>query len=307
MQTRPYGFRLGAALAALAFCASPAFAQKPPAPTPTPVRDESGPVKSPGNADWASDVNQARARAAAENKLVFYEFERRVCGDCRRMDALLYPAFDFEALLIGMVPVKLGIESSEGKELADRFHITDTPSILITTPEGRLVFLMQGFKTTGDFYRHVHTDLDAYRKWALRVDSQDIAQLSAEEAYKTGRELYARFDYQAALPRLKRAATAPGSNPGMRESALEGLAATELQLGQLEQARKTIDQVIATSKDPAQLERAELFRAGIPLAQGNPDEALTLYKKFAKEHPNSRYLDQVRSFISRLEAAEPKS
>jgi tetratricopeptide (TPR) repeat protein len=305
MRTRPFRTGAGAALAAALLCAPPAFAQKPPAPTP--AVDENRPVRSPGNAEWASDVNQARAKASSENKLVYYEFDRPKCGDCRRMDALLYPAFDFEALLIGMVPVKLGLESPVGKELAERFHITDTPSVLITTPEGRLVFLMQGFKTAGDFYRHAHTDLDAYRKWALRVDSQDIAHLPAEEAYRTGRELYARFDFQAALPRLKRAATAPDAKPGTRESALEGLAAAELQLGQFTQARESIDQVIATTKDPAQRERAELFRADIPLAQGNPDEALALYKKFEKDHPKSKYLDRVRSFIARLEAAEPKS
>jgi tetratricopeptide (TPR) repeat protein len=309
MRTPTFGWRTGAALAGLVLIAPLGFGQQAPAPTPTaaPPGSSSGPVRSPGNADWASDVNQARAKAAAENKLVYYEFDRPNCGDCRRMDALLYPAFDFEALLIGMVPVKLGLDSSEGKELATRYHITDTPSVLITSPEGRLVFLMQGFKTAGDFYRHAHTDLDAYRKFALRVDSQDIAHLSAEEAYKTGRELYSRLDYQAALPRLKRAATAPGATPTLRASALEGLAATELELGQYKQAAESIDQLIATTKDPAQRERAELFRAGIPLAQGNPDEALALYRKFEKDHPGSKYLEQVRSFIARLEAAEPKS
>ena len=55
-------------------------------------------VKSPGNAEWAKTAEEARARAAAENKLVYYEFDSPNCGDCHRMQSLLYPAFDFEAL-----------------------------------------------------------------------------------------------------------------------------------------------------------------------------------------------------------------
>ena len=64
--------------------------------------------------------------------------------------------------------------------------------MLITTPEGRLVFLMQGFKDAPDFYQHAHKDLDAYRSSRGRVDAQDIPNLSAQEAFATGHELYAR-------------------------------------------------------------------------------------------------------------------
>ena len=49
-------------------------------------------------------------------------------------------------------------------------------------------------------------------------------------------------------------------------------------------------------------QRAELFRAQIPLSENKPDEALALYRKFAKDHPDSKYMDRVRSFIDKLEA-----
>ncbi|HEY3202152.1 MAG TPA: hypothetical protein VGL03_00700 [Thermoanaerobaculia bacterium] len=258
-------------------------------------------VRSPGNADWAKDATEARSRAASQNKLVYFEFESSGCGNCRRMQALLYPAFDFESLLIRLVPVKLQFESPEGKLIAERYSIEDAPAVLITTPEGRLVFRMQGFKDAADFYSHVHKDLDTYRQFAKRIDAQDIASLSAEEAYATGRELYSRLDPQAALPRLKRATVAPHPQPGLRESALEGLAAVELELGEAAQARKSIDQLIAMTKNLDQRERAELFRAQIPLSQNNPAEALALYKKFEKDHPGSKYRDKVKSFIERLQ------
>jgi anthranilate/para-aminobenzoate synthase component I len=278
--------------------------QEPPALTPD--ASSSRPVTSPGNAEWASSGDEARTKAAAQKKLVYYEIESQRCDDCRRMHALLYPAADFEALLIGMVPVRLMLDSEEGKRLAAQYSISQAPAVLIATPSGRLVFLMHGFKDATDFYQHARTDLKTYREFAKRIDAQDVATLPAEEAHTTGRQLFARFDYAEARPRFRRASMAPDAKPAMRDSAMEGLAASELQLGQPAQARKSIDQLIATTKNPDMKERAELFRAQIPLAENRPAEALELYKRFEKDHPKSKYLEQVRALIARLEPGEPQ-
>ena len=281
--------------------AQQAPAQQPPvAPAP---QDQNRPVHSPGNADWAPDLATARSRAAAEHKLVFYELDRKGCGDCRRMDGLLYPAFDFEALLIGMVPVKIDLDSEDGKVLGQRYTIQEAPSILITEAGGRLAFLMQGFKNTPDFYSHVHRDLDAYRKFAVAVDAQDVPKLPAKEAFKSGSDLFARFDFEGARARLKRAATAPDASPALKSSALQGLAAAELQLGRTADARRSIDQAIASAPNAEEKQRAELLRAQIPLAENKPDEALALYRRFAKDHPDSKYMDRVKSFIEKLGGA----
>ena len=290
--------RTAAAVLALALAGAPAVGQT----TPTAPQGTKPPVTSPGNAVWARTAEEARARAASEKKLVYYEFESEGCGNCVRMEALLYPAFDFEALLIGMVPVKLRDDSAEGKLLVATYKISEMPSILITTPEGRLVFLMQGFKDAPEFYAHAHRDLDAYRQFLKKLD-QPVDGLSAAEALAIGRELFARLDEKAAIPYLLRAAAAPKPGPGIRETALEGLAAAQLEAGDAAASRKTIDRLIASAKDADQKERAELFRAQIPLSQNKPAEALALYKQFVKEHPNSKYNERVQSFIARLEPA----
>jgi hypothetical protein len=167
---------LGSTLAA-AILVSPAAVALPQAtPPPAPAATRTPAVRSPGNAEWAANPSAALVRAAKEKKLVFIEFDGHDCGNCKRMDALLYPAFDFEALLIPMVPVKVNLESPEGKALVSRYGVGETPSILITTPEGRLVFLMQGFLNTPDFYSHIHQNLDAYRHFASKVDNQDVVK-----------------------------------------------------------------------------------------------------------------------------------
>jgi tetratricopeptide (TPR) repeat protein len=302
--------RLALCLPGLLLAVGLASAQEPtPAPAaaaPAPAM-ANRPIMTPGNAVWAANSAEARAIAKADKKLVYYEFVSPECGDCRRMTGLIYPAFDFEALLIGTVPVHVALSSAEGKELGERYSITEEPSVLIATPEGRVVFLMQGFKDAGDFYTHAHRDIDAYRKFAKVVDSQDVPTLSAAEAYSTGRALYARFDYEGAASRLARAAAAPDAKPDVRESALMGLAAADRQLGRYAAARKAADKVITTTKNADQKERAELFVAELALAQNKPGDALTAYRKFAKDHPKSPYLEKVRGFIAKLESEAPKS
>jgi thioredoxin-related protein len=297
----PRTFRVGLPLLALSL-AGAASAQQQPQPS-TPPAGSNRPVQSPGNAKWADTLDQARARATADKQLVFIEFASPDCSDCRRMQSLLYPAFDFEALLIGMVPVQVRYDSEESKPLQQRYHISESPSVMITTPEGRLVFLMQGFKDARDFYAHARKDLDAYRQFVKKMDATNRATASAADALAIGKELYARTDVKAALPWLQRAAIAADPGPGIRETALEGVAAAQLELNDPAGSRKTIDVLIATAKNPDMKERAELFRAQLPLAEGNAVEALALYKKFVKDHPQSKYLDQVQSVIARLEAA----
>ncbi|HWZ85278.1 MAG TPA: hypothetical protein VN032_03705 [Thermoanaerobaculia bacterium] len=307
MPTPRFFARVAPGLLGLGLLRSDAAAQQPtPAGSPPPATS-SRPVMSPGNAVWAANASEARAIAKADKKFVYYEFASPECPDCRRMQGLIHPAFDFEALLVGMVPVQIALGSPDGKQLGERYAITEEPSVLITTPDGRLVFLMQGFKDAGDFYSHAHRDIDAYRKFAKTVDTQDVPTLSAAEAYSSGRALYARFDYEGAASRLLRASVAPDVKPEMRESALMGLAAADRQLGRYDQARRAADKVITTTKSADQKERAELFLAELALAQNHPGDALAAYKKFAKDHPKSPYLEKVRGFISRLEAAVPKS
>jgi thiol-disulfide isomerase/thioredoxin len=293
--------------------ALPQAAATPVVPAPAAASGSSQPQVSsavplgPGKALWAISPEEASRRASRENKFVFLEFGKEDCGNCKRMDALLYPAFDFEALLISMVPVKIDPDTPLGREFLQRYDIDATPAILITTPEGRLVFLMAGFYNQADFFRHANTAVDSYRQFARRVDSQDISRLPAKEALDTGSELYRRSDPQAALPRLRRAASAPGATTAQREDALEILAAVELDLEQAASSRQTIERLLKTTKDRARRERAEIFRAQIPLAENRPAEALALFRKFQKDHPTSPHIQRVNELVQRLEerAATP--
>ena len=293
-----------------ALTAAPAVAQSS-APAPAPPAAESKKTSDPippgpGMVTWATSLEEARDRASAGDKLVFIEFTRKECGNCERMDNLIYPAADLENLLSTMVPIKVDLESTMGKDLAARYGFSEAPAIVITTPEGRLVFLMEGFYNQGEFFRHAYTGVDSYRKFAKRVEGQDIAKLPMKEALETGTELYRRSDSETALPRLRRAVAAPGGTVTEREDALELLAAVEFELAQPALARKTIERLLATTKDRERRERAELFRAQIPLAENKPAEALALFRKFQKDHPKSTRIAQVNELVEKLEERVPR-
>jgi tetratricopeptide (TPR) repeat protein len=287
---------------------TPAPTTAPPAPAgATESRPVSDPIPpGPGRVTWATSLEEARLRASEGDKLVFLEFVKKECGNCERMDNLLYPAADLEAMLSTMVPIKVDLESPMGKEFSDRYGFAEAPSILITTPEGRLVFLMEGFHNQAEFFRHAYSGVDGYRKFAKRVESQDIAKLPMKEALETGTELYRRSDPETALPRLRRAVAAPGGSSTEREDALELLAAVEFELGQPAVSRKTIERLIASTKDRERRERAELFRAQIPLAENRPAEALALFRKFQTDHPQSSRIAQVNELVDKLEERVPR-
>ena len=281
-------------------CAFPILGQEP---AHAPSQD---PVRSPGNADWAPNLEEARQRAAAQKKFLFVEFGSMDCRDCIRMDNLLYRAFDFEALLVPMVPVKLTLDSGEGVELARKHGIKQAPAVLVKSPEGRLVVVAEGFSNPQDFYSNIRKEMDTYNALARKVAAQDVAKLPAGEALETGRELFQRGDPKAAIPRLNRAITAQGSTPAQRDEAREILAAAELDAGDIKGSRQTINRLIETTKDADRRERAEIFRAQIPLAENKPEDAYALFQKFEKDHPDSKYIAQVRAIRERLGSGIPK-
>jgi hypothetical protein len=279
---------------------APAPARVTPAPPGTAA------TLGPDDVIWSKSAEEAQARAAREGKFLFFEFTKNECGNCGRMDGLLYPAAEFGALLASMVPIKIDLESLVGRQVAGRYGVKEAPSILVTTAEGRLVFLMEGFVNQANFFRHAHASLESYRVFSRKVDSQNIAKLPAKEALATGSELYQRSDPEAALSRLRRAVAASAAGTVTREDALELLAAVEFDLGQPASSRKTLDRLIATTKDPATRERGELFRAQIPLAENRPAEALALFRKFQKDHPASPHIARVNELVQRLEERTPR-
>jgi thioredoxin-related protein len=259
------------------------------------------PMKTRGTV-WSSGYAEAREKAARENKYVFIEFTKKDCGPCQRMDQLLYPAFDFEALLLRMVPTKLDLAEGEGAALAKKYRVMDAPSVLILSPEGTLAFRMVGFLNAPDFYRHALRDVHDYDLFKLRLSNEPQHPDDPKEELDLGKELYRRFDSARAVPRLRRVAGAKKAPAEVREEALAYLASAELDLGQPEKARHTAETLVRSGKNADRREQAELFLAQVDAAEGKTKAAYERLIRFKKEHPKSVHMAEANDFLSRFES-----
>jgi tetratricopeptide (TPR) repeat protein len=300
------------AIAAALFAASfaslapgqPAEPETPPAPAARPAASPGPPLNTPGRAVWASDFDDATRRAKEQGKVVFVEFTKKKCGNCFRMDGLLYPSANFEMALLRMVPVKLDLDQADVAKLANRYQVASTPAILVVSPGGAIIFRMVGFKDDRSFYVHLHNSMKDWDAVNLRIVHEPETIANAKAELELGKELFRRVDSAEALPRFERAAAAPGAAPAVREEALAYLASSQMELEKFDDARATTEKLLKTAKDPDRREKAELFRAQIMLAEGRREDARRDFQSFLTRHPESKHKDEAKSYLDQMKALD---
>ena len=139
-----------AAMVVPAFAAEPPQASPPPAPTKV--------VRSPGNAQWASTPDEARALAAAQkksketNKLIFVDLFADWCGWGHRMEQEGFPSMVFQSATDDMVLLRLNTEDGgDGTLLARQFQVTSLPTFLILNSAGQLAGIIHGYQPANVF------------------------------------------------------------------------------------------------------------------------------------------------------------
>ncbi|HKB70335.1 MAG TPA: tetratricopeptide repeat protein [Thermoanaerobaculia bacterium] len=292
-----------------AVCAAAAAAGAP-APKPAPAAPSAAPVveqvpNTPGKATWERTYTQAQERAVRESKVVFVEFTETGCGNCARMDALLYPAANFEMMLLRMVPVKLDRTSPEAAPIAERYGITESPAALIVSPGGALVFRVNGFDNAGDFYRHVQQSMTEWDKLHVKMIHEPEFQDDPKEELALGTALALRFDPEEAAPRFARAAASKTADPDTRDAARTYLASAQFKMKRFEEARATIAALLETSRNPSIREQGELFRGEIAIAEGRREEARRTIVAFLRDHPESPLRGNAERMLTSIPAGEP--
>ncbi|HET7451446.1 MAG TPA: thioredoxin family protein [Thermoanaerobaculia bacterium] len=255
---------------------------------------------APGKARWEPTYAKARERAQSEGRFVFVEFGEAACGNCARMDQLLYPAVNFEMMLLRMVPVKLDRTGAEGAALAERYGITESPAALVVSAGGALVFRVNGFDDANDFYRHVSESVAEWDKLNVRLIHGGGDDPKEELALGTALAL--RFDPEEAAPRFARAAASEKADPGTRDLARTYLAAAQFRMKRYEDSGKTIEEILRTSKDPRVREQAELFRGQLAVAEGRREDARRTILAFLREHPDSALAGNARQMLTSIPA-----
>ncbi len=278
---------------------TPASASDAAAPAPGQV------PQGPGKADWAETFAQARERADREGHVVYVEFFEKTCGNCVRMQELLYPAVNFEMMLLRMVPVRIDRLSPEGTALAERYGVTQSPAVLILSSGGALIFRVDGFDNPGEFYRHVHSSMTEWDALHVRMVHEPEFRDDPKQELALGEELMRRMDPEEAAPRFERAARSKEADAATRDFALTGLATAQYRMKRFAEARATLDDLLRTSRDPAIREQAELSRGLVEIAEGRREEARRTISAFLREHPESKLAANARQMLTSIPAEAP--
>lgn len=273
------------------------FGQGPQTAFP-PAGPSEGPV-------WSVTLPEAveRARALPDGRLLV-EIREAQCPECERMEKLLYPSASFKAFLADKVPVRLLRGSPDGGRLAERFRVRATPAWLVMTTD----LLLSG-KVEGDTNQSSWIDafLASEKAWAgfrKKLDEERANPADPALALAVGEEAFGRFGDAMAEERFARVAADAKAPAALRERALAFLATVALDSRRLDDAEKALKQILATSKDAALVERAELRLADVDIGRGDRPKATARVKAFLERHPQSPLRPQAEDLL-RILAERP--
>ena len=176
-------------------------------------------------AEWMTDLEAAKAKAAAENKAVLIDFTGSDwCGWCIRLrkQVLDTPAFETYAkdkfvLMEVDVPQNPKFDPElrkRNEQLCEQFSVDGFPTIMVITPQGEVVGGFSGFKPTVDATAQALNAALATAGLLKKAESQQGAEQLATlvQAYKSIPE---DFHRQVAPLRQRIVALDPQDTTGM--------------------------------------------------------------------------------------------
>lgn len=124
----------------------------------------------------AAKLEEVKAEAAKENKLIFIDAYTTWCGPCKWMVANVFPDQEVGAFYNEhFVNFKIDMEKGEGPQLAEKYHVNAYPTFLVLNASGELVHKFVGATEAAVFIEN--------GKKALDTDSQYFTLL---KRYKNG-------------------------------------------------------------------------------------------------------------------------
>jgi len=117
------------------------------------VQQASAQEGQPGIEFFVGTFKDARAKAKAENKHLFFDAYAVWCGPCKAMDKEVYSDPEIgNYFRQKFVALKVDMEQGEGPELAKKLSSIDGyPSLLFFNPDGSLAKTILGSRKREDF------------------------------------------------------------------------------------------------------------------------------------------------------------
>jgi len=105
---------------------------------------------------WLTNWDAALSRAKKQNKVVVVDFYADWCVWCRRLDSTTYRDPKVVRYLAeNAVPLKLDVEASPGRAMANKYGVDGLPTIVILSGEGKELGRIPGYMPAERFLETV--------------------------------------------------------------------------------------------------------------------------------------------------------
>lgn len=261
-----------------------------------------GPGHEKVSLKWEKSFEVALKNAKAAGKPVMIDFWAEWCGWCHRLDQTTYVEPRVVKLGEDFVTVKIDTEAG-GKQtaIAERYDVSQLPTILFLSPQGRVILRVTGFEGPGKFPSTMEKARDAGARvmgWEAAIgrdakDAHALMQLGVhlfeQELYEESRDLLARaarHDEKSPVPARKRTRMLIGIIQTYDKKYAE--------------AEDALRQALAL-KPPDELEPRLLFVLGRAYVNwGKQDKARSVMQQILAEYPGSPVSAKARDTLEAL-------
>jgi len=256
--------------------------------------------------EWATSLPEAVGRARdLKGGRVLVELRDVNCPECERMQNLLYPSASFAGFAADKVPVSLVRGTPDGDRLAERFRIRTFPAWLVLTPDLLLCGKQEGESNQSTWIQRF---IETERGWAAYLKLLDAEKASPGDpkaVFAAAEETFRRFGDAEAEGRFRRVAADAAAPPELRDKARAYLATIALAARRVDDAEKVLNELLASTKDAALRERAELRLVDVDLGRGERLKAADRLRAFLAKHPDTPLRPQAEAILGALGPVNP--
>ena len=243
---------------------------------------------------WIRDYDQALAEATKRAKPVFVDAYADWCLWCHKLDREVYADPGFVKFMSDYIPLKIDVESTaKGRQFAEKYQITGLPTLFVLDSSGGISNRIGGFVDANALMEDIQTIQQLLEAEKKNPSNLDISGMLAEE-------YLAREMTDEARIRFQRILSSEHSTLKQKESAQFSLGLANYYQGELDDAKKAVEQYLNSFPQGESVEDAYLLIAQIHIENGTEDRARVYLQQFLKKFPQSKNVARAKEVLTAL-------